>query len=179
MPSSSTIFPGKPSFWIVASTAAVPTVGCPANGSSALGVKMRTRQGGNTNVVSGKLNSRAIACIARSERPCASGKTASWLPLNGWSVKTSAITKRCIILSMERRAFLGLAVLPFSAFAAKAEYPAVKPNPRFVFPRDHGAHPEYRLEWWYVTGWLNALSGPVGFQITFFRARPEETSDNP
>src|SRR5918992_264845 len=80
---------------------------------------------------------------------------------------------------MERRAFLGLAVLPFSAFGAKADYPAVKPNPRFVFPRDHGAHPEYRVEWWYVTGWLAALTGPVGFQITFFRARPEETSDNP
>ena len=80
---------------------------------------------------------------------------------------------------MERRAFLGLAVLPFSAFGAKADYPAVKPNPRFVFPRDHGAHPEYRVEWWYVTGWLGAQSGPVGFQITFFRARPEETSDNP
>jgi predicted secreted hydrolase len=80
---------------------------------------------------------------------------------------------------MERRAFLGLAVLPLSAYAAKADYPAVKPNPRFVFPRDHGAHPEYRVEWWYVTGWLGALNGPVGFQITFFRARPEEASDNP
>ena len=21
-------------------------------------------------------------------------------------------------------------------------------------PRDHGAHPEFRTEWWYVTGWL-------------------------
>jgi predicted secreted hydrolase len=69
--------------------------------------------------------------------------------------------------------------LPLSAFAAKADYPAVKPNPRFAFPRDHGAHPEYRVEWWYVTGWLDAPSGPVGFQITFFRARPEEASDNP
>ena len=44
------------------------------------------------------------------------------------------------------------------------------------FPRDHGAHPEFRIEWWYVTGWLD---GPLGFQITFFRARPEEESDNP
>lgn len=77
---------------------------------------------------------------------------------------------------MRRRAFLGLAVLPFPVFAAKADYPAVRPNPRFVFPRDHGAHPEYRVEWWYVTGWLD---GPLGFQITFFRARPDEASDNP
>jgi predicted secreted hydrolase len=75
---------------------------------------------------------------------------------------------------MRRRAFLGVAALPFAAWAA--DYPVVKPNPRFVFPRDHGAHPEYRVEWWYVTGWLD---GPVGFQITFFRARPDEESANP
>ena len=36
---------------------------------------------------------------------------------------------------------------------------------RKQFPRDHGAHPEFRIEWWYVTGWLD---GPLGFQITFF-----------
>jgi predicted secreted hydrolase len=75
-----------------------------------------------------------------------------------------------------RRAFLGLGLIPLGAWAAKAQYPAVTPNRKFVFPRDHGAHPEYRVEWWYVTGWL---AGPIGFQITFFRARPEESSDNP
>ena len=42
------------------------------------------------------------------------------------------------------------------------------------FPRDHGPHPDYRLEWWYLTGQLrakapNKLPGPWGFQITFFR----------
>jgi predicted secreted hydrolase len=52
----------------------------------------------------------------------------------------------------------------------------VTPGKAFVFPRAHGAHPEFRSEWWYVTGWLD---GPVGFQITFFRARPEEESNNP
>ena len=66
--------------------------------------------------------------------------------------------------------------MPLGAWAAKVQYPAVGPNRKFVFPRDHGAHPEYRVEWWYVTGWL---AGPLGFQITFFRARPEEASDNP
>ena len=81
---------------------------------------------------------------------------------------------------MERRAFLGLSVLPFSTWAATTDYPKVVPGHRFSFPRDHGAHPEYRLEWWYVTGWLaGAPTGPLGFQITFFRARPEEASDNP
>ncbi|HEV8105964.1 MAG TPA: carotenoid 1,2-hydratase [Burkholderiales bacterium] len=60
--------------------------------------------------------------------------------------------------------------------AAKVTYPQVKPGYRLHFPRDHGAHPEYRVEWWYVTGWLDQ---PYGFQITFFRARPEEESPNP
>jgi predicted secreted hydrolase len=40
----------------------------------------------------------------------------------------------------------------------------------FVFPRDFGAHPESRIEWWYVTGALQAAARLWGFQITFFRA---------
>ncbi len=80
---------------------------------------------------------------------------------------------------MRRRTFLGsvpLLALPFSSRAEKVSYPEVLQGRKLVFPRDHGAHPEYRVEWWYVTGWLE---GPLGFQITFFRARPEESSGNP
>lgn len=46
----------------------------------------------------------------------------------------------------------------------------------FVFPRDHGSHPEFRTEWWYVTGHLDAKDGRrFGFQVTFFRqARRED-----
>jgi predicted secreted hydrolase len=69
-----------------------------------------------------------------------------------------------------------LSALPLLSWADTASYPRVTPGKAFVFPRDHGAHPEFRSEWWYVTGWLD---GPVGFQITFFRARPEEESNNP
>jgi len=40
----------------------------------------------------------------------------------------------------------------------------------FVFPRDHGSHPEFRTEWWYVTGHLDGQNGRrFGFQVTFFR----------
>lgn len=40
----------------------------------------------------------------------------------------------------------------------------------FVFPRDHGPHPQYRQEWWYVTGNLDAPDGArFGFELTFFR----------
>jgi predicted secreted hydrolase len=66
--------------------------------------------------------------------------------------------------------------LPFAAWGAKLDYPQVVPGRKLVFPRDHGAHPDYRVEWWYVTGWLDEQ---LGFQITFFRARPPEQSDNP
>ena len=76
---------------------------------------------------------------------------------------------------MKRRRFLAGALLPLSAWAAKVQYPPVTPR-ALVFPRDYGAHPAFRTEWWYLTGWLD---GPLGFQLTFFRARPEEQSDNP
>lgn len=40
------------------------------------------------------------------------------------------------------------------------------------FPRDHGAHPEAPVEWWYYTGHLSDRAGrPYGFQLTFFRVR--------
>ncbi|MEZ4729034.1 MAG: lipocalin-like domain-containing protein [Caldilineaceae bacterium] len=53
----------------------------------------------------------------------------------------------------------------------------------FVFPRDHGAHPAYRTEWWYYTGNLADGNGnQYGYQLTFFRSaltpdQPERDSD--
>jgi predicted secreted hydrolase len=41
-----------------------------------------------------------------------------------------------------------------------------------TFPKDHGAHPGYRTEWWYYTGNLQAESGArFGYQLTFFRSQ--------
>jgi len=46
---------------------------------------------------------------------------------------------------------------------------AYQPRP-FSFPLDHGPHPDFRDEWWYVTGNLDGPEGRrFGFQITFFR----------
>ena len=43
------------------------------------------------------------------------------------------------------------------------------PRP-FEFPLDHGPHPSFRHEWWYVTGHLDTPTGePFGFELTFFR----------
>jgi predicted secreted hydrolase len=58
--------------------------------------------------------------------------------------------------------------------AERIGYPDVTPKIKFEFPRDHGSHPEFRTEWWYITGWLTGTDKRErGFQITFFRARPD------
>ena len=43
------------------------------------------------------------------------------------------------------------------------------PRP-FDFPRDHGPHPDYAIEWWYYTGNLDTPTGRhFGYELTFFR----------
>jgi predicted secreted hydrolase len=65
----------------------------------------------------------------------------------------------------------GLALFPTSIHAAPAR--------TLRFPRDAGAHPDFKTEWWYLTGWVAgddaASAAPYGFQITFFRSRVEGT----
>jgi predicted secreted hydrolase len=54
---------------------------------------------------------------------------------------------------------------------------ALKPRP-FEFPEDHGSHPGFRSEWWYLTGRLDTRRArSFGFQLTFFRfALPPQSS---
>jgi predicted secreted hydrolase len=41
---------------------------------------------------------------------------------------------------------------------------------KFVFPADHGPHEDFRHEWWYVTGNVDASTGErFGFELTVFR----------
>jgi predicted secreted hydrolase len=41
----------------------------------------------------------------------------------------------------------------------------------FSFPADHGPHPGFRNEWWYLTGNLQTAGGRrFGYQVTFFNA---------
>ena len=58
-----------------------------------------------------------------------------------------------------------------SLLAADNELYARVLKPRaFVFPQDHGAHPEYHIEWWYFTGNLHtAAERKFGYELTFFR----------
>ncbi len=65
-----------------------------------------------------------------------------------------------------------LVLLSLGALAAE-DYPQVRPGVALQFPRDHGSHPRFRNEWWYITGWLRTSGGgELGMQITFFRNRP-------
>src|SRR5882757_7087266 len=46
----------------------------------------------------------------------------------------------------------------------------VTPGKTFAFPADHGPHPDYRIEWWYVTANLGDATGAAyGAQWTLFR----------
>ncbi|MCG2593955.1 carotenoid 1,2-hydratase [Ramlibacter sp. XY19] len=72
---------------------------------------------------------------------------------------------------MRRRPLL--LALPWLAAAARAD-DALPPR-KLVFPRDHGAHPELRTEWWYITGQVAAGGRVFGFQVTFFRSRVDAT----
>jgi predicted secreted hydrolase len=50
------------------------------------------------------------------------------------------------------------------------EYLSITGPCNLEFPRDHGAHPGHRTEWWYFTGNLLSQNGNLfGFQLTFFR----------
>jgi predicted secreted hydrolase len=56
---------------------------------------------------------------------------------------------------------------------------AVEPRD-FAFPADHGAHEDYRIEWWYYTGNLEAADGRrFGYQLTFFRTGLHPNPRNP
>jgi predicted secreted hydrolase len=64
--------------------------------------------------------------------------------------------------------------------AGRSASPDVVPGRPLRFPEDEGAHPEFRTEWWYITGWLQTGDGgPLGFQVTFFRTRPDVDERNP
>ena len=69
----------------------------------------------------------------------------------------------------------GLAVLAQSADA----YAQARPGQPLIFPRDHGPHPDFRIEWWYLTANLRDPAGQrYGAQWTLFRlaVQPQGTA---
>ncbi|WP_213289712.1 lipocalin-like domain-containing protein [Bradyrhizobium sp. sGM-13] len=79
-----------------------------------------------------------------------------------------------------RRGFIGGALLAgfggealaqgFAGLGESAEgFAHVVPGRTFAFPADHGPHPEFRIEWWYVTANLTDVRGAAyGAQWTLF-----------
>ncbi|WP_395827195.1 lipocalin-like domain-containing protein [Collimonas sp.] len=81
-----------------------------------------------------------------------------------------------------RDCLLALLFLSFatSLQAAPPQFASVTPERPVTLPQDSGAHPDFRTEWWYATGWLAMPDGkPLGFQITFFRSATDHDRANP
>src|SRR6202521_3228171 len=83
---------------------------------------------------------------------------------------------------ISRRAFVGSTLLlglgckgaraqGFAGLGLTADgFAPVVPGKTFAFPADHGPHPDYRIEWWYVTANLVDSAGAAyGAQWTLFR----------
>jgi predicted secreted hydrolase len=63
-----------------------------------------------------------------------------------------------------------MVVVPGLAADTAEEFRSATEGYRYSFPRDHGAHEEFRTEWWYYTGQVTAKNGrPFGYELTFFR----------
>ncbi len=82
-----------------------------------------------------------------------------------------------------RGLLLSLLLAAAPVWAAPPAYAPVTPlasGATLPFPASFGAHPEFKTEWWYVTGWLNTADGkPLGFQVTFFRSASPHDRANP
>src|SRR5436305_13502107 len=59
----------------------------------------------------------------------------------------------------------------FAGLGRDAEgFASVVPGRALTFPADHGPHPDYRIEWWYLTANLVDPTGAAcGVQWTLFR----------
>ncbi len=93
---------------------------------------------------------------------------------------------------MNVRTLVVLLLLPCQASAqgfaglgtAAEEFTTPVPGMALEFPADHGPHPDYRIEWWYLTANMTGPDGtPYGLQWTLFRSalapRDDEGWDTP
>jgi len=67
---------------------------------------------------------------------------------------------------------LGAWAQGFANLGSTAEgFTAPRPGVDLIFPNDHAAHPDYRIEWWYLTANLKTAAGEdLGIQWTLFRS---------
>src|SRR5690606_23794833 len=100
-------------------------------------------------------------------------KKALLATVNSTFIAVSALLGGCDIPDNDAREQVPIASSRLSELLSPEDlnaYPLVLEPREFSFPADHGPHPEYRNEWWYVTGNLDAAGGErFGFELTIFR----------
>ena len=111
--------------------------------------------------------------------------------LNRFAASAGLLTARASLAqTSEPKKVLPAKVLTAPDLSTQNLPAQVLPTTLLQFPRDFGSHPNYRTEWWYISGWLDVGSsasvasgspsaGSMGFQITFFRTRTGLRTDNP
>ncbi|MCL5777019.1 iron ABC transporter permease [Limibaculum sp. FT325] len=81
--------------------------------------------------------------------------------------------RRWLLKGLSALALIPAAALAqgFAGLGATAKgFAEVLPSTRLRFPADHGPHPDFRIEWWYVTAVLTDEAGAeAGVQWTLFR----------
>ncbi|MDG1457448.1 MAG: lipocalin-like domain-containing protein [Pseudoprimorskyibacter sp.] len=79
---------------------------------------------------------------------------------------------RCLIVVLSWIMAEGAAAQGFGGLGTAAEGFAIPDSSyRMVFPDDHGPHPDFRIEWWYLTANLTGQDGAsYGVQWTLFRS---------
>ena len=74
--------------------------------------------------------------------------------------------------SQRRSLLMGALSLPLWPIQAEAQAPKpLRARASLQFPSDLGSHPDFAIEWWYLTGRLQSTEREFGFQLTFFRSR--------
>jgi predicted secreted hydrolase len=77
---------------------------------------------------------------------------------------------RCVCALLLSLAFFSRASATEIPASTADGYAIPQAGKQFSFPRDHGSHPDFAIEWWYITGHLFATNeAQFGFQATFFR----------
>ena len=76
-----------------------------------------------------------------------------------------------------RRVFILLVALAMPVLAAPPAFAPVTPLPAgqsLRLPHDFGAHPAYKTEWWYATGWVKTAGGEqLGYHGHTSTVRPQ------